>query len=34
MTSEIKVNEIVVCPPGFYRWWEDNNRIILVYSKS
>jgi hypothetical protein len=26
--------EIIVWPPGVYRWWEDENRTILVYSKS
>jgi phage terminase Nu1 subunit (DNA packaging protein) len=33
-TVEREESEVVVRSPGSYRWWEDESRIILAYSKS
>lgn len=34
-TAKIGFSEnLTFVPPGAYRWWEDDHRIILAYSKS
>lgn len=32
--SDEPVPGVELVPPGSRRWWEDENRVILVYSKS
>jgi hypothetical protein len=34
MSVRRDVSAVDLVPPGSYRWWEDDSRTILVYSKS